>query len=216
MKTTNRFVAATLLALICASLTGCAPFPFYSKNAIHSQRLDTPPPGKALVNFHMPSEWGGKVTVPIFKDDGELIGALIGGSEFQYACDPGSQVFIGFADTPQQFKGLVNEPGDVVGSIAVLQADVSPDKIYDVVIDISMGWSMPAIYLSPVTKGSDRRQELPKFEKRERKVSSGLLKSESYEQYSEKESIRIAGIKRDFVSGVKNDRLRHLNADDCR
>ena len=216
MKNAPRTVRTSTLCsllLACLLLNGCA-YNFYKENAIVGPRIDAPPPGKTLVNFHKPS--GGQFTVPVFKDNGDLVGALSGSCEFQYVCEPGEHAFIGFGDTPLQFKGWINEGGDVVGSIAVLKATVDADKIYDVVVDASIGWTMPAIYFSPVAKGSERRAEVPKYERREKSVTSGLQKTPNFDKYHQKQQSRIVGIKSDFLGGSKSDKVRYLNREDSR
>ena len=114
--------AGYLLGLIFAGTlcVGCSGLP---KQLTKTQRIEQPPAGKALVNFHRPSTWGGGQLYPIFDLNGKMLIDLPGGCEFQQVCEPGENVFMGWAE-----------------HVAVVKADVAPDKVYDVMVDVSMGW----------------------------------------------------------------------------
>jgi hypothetical protein len=191
------YLVKLLFPTIVAALlgTGCAGLPTISKVA----RINQPPAGKVLVNFHRPSNWGGAEKFAICDGDGKMLIDLPGGSEFQLVCDPGERIFIGWAD-----------------QVSVVKADLAADKTYDVVVDISLGWVRGNIWLNPLAKGDARRDRLTEFEKREGKRVLGLNRTRYVEKYEAKNQERIQQIKRDFLGGDKSDRARLLQKDDCR
>ncbi len=191
-KTTQWLLILGVAALACA---GCAGLPKHLKQV---QRIEQPPPGKALVNFHRPSNWGGAEKFAIFDGSGHMLIDLPGGSEFQYVADPGENVFMAWAD-----------------HVTVVKADVAPDKIYDIMVDIGMGWVRGNIKLVPLTKNDPRRAELAKFEKREKKVLA-QNREEHVNEYEAKNKERVEEIKRDFLGGTKSERVSVLSRDDCR
>jgi hypothetical protein len=180
---------ATALALV---LAGCGGTRFMDK----AERQSAPPAGKALVNFHRPSNWGGGQDYPIF-DRKALIGNLKGGSQFQYACDPGDHLFIGRAD-----------------HVTAVKANVEAGKVYDILVDTSPGAWQLNIFLSPVAKDDARRSQLASFEKREKPLA--LADHEDARKYEEKQSKDLDQIIRDFDGGGKADRLKTLSPQDAR
>jgi hypothetical protein len=193
--TTNSFSLMAICALGVTLSTGCGSLP---KHVPIITRQAAPPPGKALVNFHRPSNWGGGEFYAIFDGNGTFLCDLPGGSEFQYLADPGEHIFLGWAD-----------------QVSVIKADLEADKIYDVMVDIGMGWIRGNIKLVPLAQGDERRAELPKFEKREKRVV-GMNRTDHVVQYEQKHQQKIQEIKRDFVGGEKADRLRYLRKEDAR
>ena len=135
---------------------------------------------------------------PIFDINGKMLMDLMGGCEFQQVCEPGENVFVGWAE-----------------HVAVVKADLAPDKVYDIMVDISMGWVKGNVYLSPVAKGDPRRSKLSQFERREKTVLA-LNRNQHVADYEAKNQARIVEIKQDFVSGQKSDRVKYLQKDDCR
>lgn len=181
------------LVLAAAVVSGCGT-PYLKK----VERIQQPPPGKALVNFHRPSYFGGAEKFAIFDGNGNMLIDLGGKQEFQYVCDPGEQVFLGWAD-----------------QASVVKADVAADKTYDIMIDIAMGWVRGNIRLVPLDKADPRRARLAEFEKRERAIMS-LVRTPHVTDYEARQKPRIEQIKADFLSGAKSDRVRTLSKDDCR
>ena len=196
MKTLAYFAKYSLLIMAAAFLgVGCAGIP----TNVKVSRITQPPPGKALVNFHRPTNYGGAMLLPIFDDNGKMLMDLPGGSLFQHVCDPGQHVFITWAD-----------------HVTVLKADVAPDKIYDILVDVSMGWVQANIFFSPLAKDSPRRAKLAEFEKREKKTLGLNASAPRVAEYEANSQKRIADIKRDFLGGKKDERVKYLNNDDCR
>jgi hypothetical protein len=194
LKQTARLSYPLLLAtLFCA---GCANIP---KTTVAVDRISQPPPGKALVNIHRPSGWGGGRAFPIFDASGKMLVDLTGGALYQKVCDPGEQVFIGFAE-----------------HVSVVKCDLAPDKIYDIIADISLGWVQANIFLSPVTKTSARRAKLADFERREKQTLSINPASPRVAEYEARRQNDITQVKADFLGGPKADRTQLLQKDDCR
>ena len=127
-----------------------------------------------------------------------ILGVGLGGCEFQQVCEPGENVFMGWAER-----------------VSVVKADVAADKVYDIVVDISMGWIKGNVYMSPLGKGEPRRSKLPEFERREATVL-GLNRNQHVIDYEAKNQTRVAEIKADFLAGQKSDRVKYLQKDDCR
>jgi hypothetical protein len=175
---------------------GCSSVP---KTDRVVDRISQPPPGKALVNFHRPSGYAGGRLIAIFDRNGKMLVDLPGRALFQQVCDPGEQVFMVWAD-----------------HVTVVKADLAPDKIYDIMVDVSMGWVQANIVLSPVGKDDPRRAKLAEFERRERRTLGVNPESPRVAEYEAKNQPRVAEIKQDFLAGAKSDRVRHLQKDDCR
>jgi hypothetical protein len=188
--------AGFVLTFLAAGMlfVGCAGLP---KQLTKVQRMEQPPAGKALINFHRPSTWGGGM-YPIFDINGKMVMDLLGACEFQAVCEPGENVFMGWAD-----------------HVSVLKADVAADKVYDVMVDVSMGVWKPNIYMAPLAKGDPRRSKLAEFERREKTVLA-LNRNQHVIDYEAKNQKRVQEIKQDFLSGQKSDRVKYLQKDDCR
>ena len=175
-KILRRFVLSlSVVAVLCC---GCASVPKTSKVVA---RISQPPPGKALVNFHRPSSYGKPISVPIFDINGKMLVDMRGASLFQIVCDPGETVFIGWAE-----------------HVTVIKADLAPDKIYDVMVDVAPGWVTANIFFTPLTKGDHRRAELADFDRREKWTIAINPDSSRVAEYEAKNHERIEQIKRDF------------------
>lgn len=190
-----RLLALCSLFIVGMPIVSSAGLP---KDLTKATRIDAPPSGKVLVNFHRPSSWGGAERFAIFDGNGKMLIDLPGGCEFQLVCDPGEQVFIAWAD-----------------HVTVVKADLAADKIYDIMIDIGMGWMRGNIQLIPLVKGDERRDKLADYERREKKVVA-LNRNKHVTDYEEKNKDRVEQIKKDFLSGDKSDRVAQLHKDDCR
>lgn len=135
----------------------------------------------------------------IFDENGKMLVDLPGNALFQKVCDPGEHLFIGSAE-----------------HVSVVKAEVAPDKIYDIMVDVSIGWIRENIYLTAMTKNNQRRPELPKFEQREKLTLGINTASPRVAEYEAKRQADIAQIKADFIGGPKSDRLQVLQKNDCR
>jgi hypothetical protein len=180
----------------CALLTGCAskrPNYEWVARKPGTGRIQAPPEGKALVNFH---RIGGAFTFALCNRDGAFLCDVPPYGEFQYLCDPGEQVFIGW---------LLQSP------VSVVQAQVDAGKVYDILI-FESAWERP--HLVPLSNQDPRRAHLTEYEAQEDLVSLNRLlrvaKSEAQVQP------KIEEIRRDFLGGPKSDRFQKLGKDDCR
>jgi len=195
---TSRSLPTLLLLLLVLALPG-ASFAGLPKHLVTTNHLAAPPSGKALVNFHRPSNFGGGEKFAIFDESGKMLMDLPGGAEFQLVCDPGQKIFMGWAD-----------------HVSVVKAELTADKTYDIMVDIGMGWMRGNIQLIPLGKGDARRDKLAEFEKRESKRVLALNRNQHVEDYEAKNQKRVEEIKKDFLGGAKTDRVAHLSKDDCR
>jgi len=62
-------------------------------------------------------------------------------AQFQHVCDPGEHLFLAWAD-----------------QASVVKAELEAGKVYDIMVDISMGWVRGNIKLIPLAKDDDRRR----------------------------------------------------------
>jgi hypothetical protein len=185
------YLAACLVAIALCS--GCGT----PRQTTQVQRLAVPPPGKALVNFHRPSNAAGLITYPIFHENGQMLSKLPRRGLFQYFCDPGEQVFISWGE-----------------HVSVIKADLAADKVYDIMADFRLGWVRNDFALVPLAKGDKRRAELAKFEARE--VLTVLDRSDDVIRYETDHKAKIEEIRRDFLGGEKADRVSRITKEDCR
>jgi len=196
MKKLMRHFTLSLSVVALLWCCGCASVP---KTSQVVARISQPPPGKALVNFHRPSSYGKPISVPIFDINGKMLVDMRGASLFQVVCEPGENVFIGWAE-----------------HVTVIKADLAPDKIYDVMVDVAPGWVTANIYFVPLAKGDNRRKDLAKFNRQEKWTIAVNPESPRVAEYEAKNHDRIEQIKKDFLSGDKSDRVKVLFQDDCR
>jgi hypothetical protein len=191
MKYEKTFLCFSLSALVFAA--GCA-----SPKIDQVTRVSAPPQGKSLVNIHRPSNAAGNLKYPIFRGDGQMLCDMPAKALFQYVCDPGELILISWGER-----------------VTVIQADLAPDKVYDIMADFRLGWVRNDFALVPLLKGDPRRAKLPEFEKRE-KFTVGPERTERMMQYEAKHKARIEEIRRDFLGGDKSDRVKKISKDDCR
>jgi hypothetical protein len=195
MKTSRRqFITLTLAGTALTLGVGCGSLP---KHVPQVARLSTPPEGKAIINFQRPTKYGGQLYA-IFDGDGKLLCDLPGAAAYQYVCAPGEHVFIAWAD-----------------AVSVVKAEVEAAQVYDIMVDVGMGWVRPNIKLVPVTKEDPRRDRLAEFEARQKWVV-GIERTEHVVNYEQRNAAKIAEIKRDFLGGEKSDGVRHLSRTDHR
>lgn len=188
--------AIVLAAAVLAS-TGCG-VPLM-RPATPSEVYSAPPAGKTLVNFHRPSNYGGNRLYTVF-DRTKFLGNDFGEQRFQYVCDPGEHIFIGFLR------------GSIWGSVSVIKADLQPDKIYDCIVDA--GFFTSSIAINPIKKGEERREDFPDWEDDQRVfVVDDAQNVSGFEAKRQEDNEKIMA---DFVNGEKKDRLKYLDAADCR
>src|SRR3954470_20902740 len=137
---TLRLLASASLFLV---LAGCGGIRFMAKD---DGAPRTAPADKALVNFVRPSNWGGGEDLPIF-DGRKLIGNVEGKMIFPYLATPGEHWFI------------ANK-----GHVSVVKADLKAGQVYDIAVDIAPGAFSANVFLSPITKTSERKGEVAKWD----------------------------------------------------
>ena len=169
MKTSRTLPALLLLLALALPLTVQA-----GSKLIKTTRMDTPPAGKVLVNFHRPSGYGGNFKVPIFDGTGTMLMDLPGKSEYQLVCEPGEHIFISWSED----------------SCSVIKGDLAADKTYDIIADISIGWVRPNIWIVPLNKDSSRRDKIAEFEKRETRIYT-LERNKYVTDYEAKNQKRV-------------------------
>jgi hypothetical protein len=184
------------IVVLAGLSAGCTSVPHFTRAGEPHELLAAPPAGKALVNFHRPSGFGGGVDLPVF-DGTTLIGNSLGKTRFQYVCDSGEHVFIARRE-----------------SVSVVQAHLLGDQVYDVVTDVGLGWWSANIQIEPITKLHERRGELAKWEGAERLLVP--VRDDAALAYEERQCSDIEVILEDFLGGAKSDRLRKLEPDDHR
>ena len=134
--------------------------------------------------------------MPVF-DSHELIGNTRGKERFQYVCDPGGHTFVAEAQ-----------------KVTVIQADLLPDQVYDIVVDIGMGWWRANITLEAITRDHERRHLVPEWE-----ANTTLMVFVDDAEAASFEADRRADIDEilaDFLRGEKADRLERLTPEDHR
>jgi hypothetical protein len=160
------------------------------------QWMTQPPQGKALVNFHRPTSFGAGVDYMVF-DATQLIGNTRGRSAFQYVCDPGSHAFLGRAQ-----------------KVSLVEAELGTDKVYDVVVNVGVGWVRANITLEPITRHHPKRAELSEWIEEE---SLWVFVEDGDSVAAESRNADwIQEAMRDFLSGEKQERSQPLQPDDCR
>jgi hypothetical protein len=187
-------VVAVLWCCGCASVHARVP-----KTSKVVARISQPPPGKALVNFHRPTSFRKLHDVLIFDINGKMLVEMRGNSLFQCVCDPGDTIFIGWAD-----------------HVTVIKANLAPDKIYDIMVDVTPGAMLTQFNFSPLTKDDPRRAELAEFERREKWTIAANTGSPQVAEYEAGNRERIEQIKKDFLGGPKSDRVIYQRKYDCR
>ncbi len=181
------FVALSLLLLSSCGVAFMSP----TKDAAFT----VPPAGKALVNFVRPSSLGYAVGYEVF-DSEKLIGNTKGSVRFQYVCDPGEHYFLGRKERA-----------------SVIKANLLAGKVYDVVVDIGMGWWVANITMDPITANHPRRGLLGEWDREPLYV---LVDDEKKKRHEAKRQKWVKKTLNDFLQGEKRDRLKVLSAGDHR
>jgi hypothetical protein len=154
-----------------------------------------PPAGKSIVHIHRPRAAQGYKLYTGVWDSTNMLADLGNGHSVSYTCEPGRHYFINRS----------------VERIGVVEADLLPDQTYGLWIDTAGTW-IASFQLEPLKRGDKRWEEAPKWAAENIWVTRGPAAAE-HEQLRRPE---IDLIMRDFVSGEKKDRVRHLGPDDHR
>jgi len=188
------------MILAVAMLTGCgSPTGKISKYMNASiAPLSTPPPGKALVCIHRPKAGQGYPLYTGIWDGENFIADLGNGHSIAYVCEPGTPDFINFS----------------VEVVGVVQANVLPDKTYDLWVDTA-GAFIASFKIKPLKPGDNEYHNLPNWLKTQVWVTPATDSEEfAYEQ--SKRTKDVEQIIQDFVYGAKKNRLQYLAPEDHR
>ncbi|MCA8959008.1 MAG: hypothetical protein KDC38_00785 [Planctomycetes bacterium] len=186
-----RFSTMILLGLVAIATSACGT-PYMRE--VEGPALASPLSGQSLVNFIRPSGYGGGVDFQVF-DRYEFIGNLEGKERFQYVCAPGKHLFIGRKD-----------------QVTVVDADLLPDQVYDIVVNVYPGWWQANIKLEPMSDRHPKIAELPEWEER-----CDLMEYDgSGERFEGGMRRKLDRIVEDFVHGEKRDRVQVLGPNDHR
>jgi hypothetical protein len=186
--------------LILTLLTGCAsPTGRVSKYMSASVAAPaTPPPGRTLVCIHRPKARQGYPLYTGLWDGTNFFSDLGNGHSVAYVCDPGKHFFI-------------NRSVEVVG---VVQADLLPDKTYDLWIDTA-GAFIASFKIRPLKPGDQEYPKLAKWLQTQLWVAPATGTSQfDYEQSTR--AAEVAQIIQDFGYGSKKGRLQYLAPEDHR
>ncbi|MBW1924657.1 MAG: hypothetical protein JRF59_10915 [Deltaproteobacteria bacterium] len=123
----KRMIQALVVTALVVVLAGCG-----AKYMKVTPPMESPPEGKALVNFVRPSFFGKAVSASIW--DGEkLIATVYGKQAFQYECEPGKHLFISWTE----YK-------------SPLEADLLPNHVYYVLLRTRMGGWRARVHQVPL------------------------------------------------------------------
>lgn len=194
---TLRWTATALFALAILLLTGCAG-PIARPSAIMEKapaKVEAPPSGKSLVMIQRPRNGQGYRLYTGVWDSNRFLADLGNGQSVAYACEPGKHYFINRS----------------VERVGVVEANLLPDKTYDLRVDIA-GAFIASFQLEPVKRGHKSFDKTGAWAKEHLWVTRGPTATE-HEKQRQKE---IELILKDFVGGEKKDRLRQLAPEDHR
>ncbi len=186
-------VLALLWCCGCGSVRAGVP-----KTSKVVARISQPPPGKALVNFHRPTSFVQAHCIPIFDINGKMLVEMRGASLFQIVCEPGETVFIGWAD-----------------HVTVIKANLAPDKIYDIMVDVTPGLLVAQVFFTPLTKGDPRRAQLAEFDKRE-KWTIAIIRIHPVLPSMKPRTANVSSRSRGLLGGRKSDRVTYQRQYHCR
>jgi hypothetical protein len=199
LKCKCRLINLFVLALACALFSGCAPTSRTSKYMIAApSALTGPPAGKALVCIHRPKAFSGHPLYTKIWDGTNFIADLGNGHSVAYVCDPGTHYFM---NTSAEAEGCV-------------QAQLLPDKTYDLWTDTILSTFIVSFKIKPVHQDAEGRQKVAEWTKETRWVEPGL-RAAAFDQ-NEKLQKDIRQLIEDFASGKRHDKLQYLAPDDHR
>ena len=198
------------------------------KTSVETERINQPPPGKALVNFHFPKdamlntldsldalfdtdaearESEKKSTlsageVAIFDGSSQLLIYLPQDCVFQHVCDPGEQVFMAWRGPRSR--------------ATVVKADLLPDEIYDILVGkTAAGLTYDNASLIPMAKENPKRAKLAKYEVRAILPVALNSSSPRVANLEAQMAGQIEKTQTDLLNG-KTNRVLYLHPDDHR
>ncbi|MEO6786266.1 MAG: hypothetical protein ABI318_09060 [Chthoniobacteraceae bacterium] len=193
----SRSVLFPFIAVAALMLAGCAgpitrPSEMMSKTG---RPAVVASPGKSLVLFHRPRNHQGWPLYTGVWDSTHFIGDLGNGHSIAYECNPGTHYFINRS----------------VERVGVIEAKLLPNQTYDIRTNIA-GAFIASFQIEPMKAGDRERKRLGDWEEKHAWMTRAT-RADGYESAKQGD---IQEVLRDFVSGAKRDRVRHLGADDHR
>ncbi len=158
-------------------------------------RVETPPLGKSLVMIHRPRNAQGWRLYTGVWDGKKFLADLGNGHSFAYVCEPGPHHFINRS----------------VERVGVVEANLLPDKTYDLRVDIA-GAFIASFQLEPVTRSHKSWKKTAAWSTEHLWVTRNAAAA-GHEEQRQRD---IELILKDFVGGEKKDRLRQLRSEDHR
>lgn len=203
-------ILLTFLFLCSLALTGCSGSP--ARFAQITPRVVSPPPGKAIINFHWLDNAPGGEGWPLFASDGRLIGMVRDYTMHQDIVSPGEHIYM-----------VRVSVGNHTGAIKVT---AEAGRVYDVTgkwaRDYGSVWqyigfsSTPFLaYFKPVLSQGDARNDIAKNEARE--TVATIYRNDPAVQKKEADFAKCN--KKDlneFLNGSMKDKLEILAADQYR
>jgi len=159
---------------------------------------DRAPAGLALVVFHRAARGSGH-RFPVTVWDGPVfLGELESGHGCFRACQPGQHYFVSRSQA----------------RVGVIEANLLPGKVYDIMFERKWGWDTVDSVVSPVSKDDKRRSDIPTMLA---ELSYYEPKPEDYvREYETAQRPEVLRIIEEFTKGEKRYRLQRLEADDHR
>lgn len=192
---TFQYNGLAILAVSGLLLTGCTspfgkPSPLMAKAPAH---IDAPSPGKSLVLIHRPRHSQGYKLYTGVWDSKKFIADLGNGHSVAYECEPGTHYFINRS----------------VERVGVVEAQLLPDHTYGLWVNIA-GAFVASFQIEPLKRGAKNFDNASKWANENTWINRAPP-SDEHERVRQSE---IELIMKDFISGEKKDRLRHLGPDD--
>jgi hypothetical protein len=186
------------LVLAAALFSGCAGStarPGRNMAAI-SGIPGSPPAGKTLVFIHCPkTSLYVKLNTGIW-DGTNFIGGLGNGYSTAYICEPGEHYFMNLS----------------VEITACVEAQLLPDKTYDLWVDTYRGMFVTSYKLKPLQQDDKTRRRVAKWSGQNLWVEPGSSAG-AYERAKQDDIRRLL---EEFISGPRHNKLQHMAPDDHR
>lgn len=191
------FLAVSLALLAVIMVTGCKGPRSKPSPIMQSVPRPTlvPAAGQSLVLIHRPRAYQGHPLYTGVWDGTNFIADLGNGHSVAYPCEPGRHY-------------LLNRSVERVGVVA---AELLPDQIYDLHLTTCGMW-IASFQIEPLRQDDKLRRNLPKWEKEHLWVG----RNEKAAKHEAERQLDVNLILKDFVSGEKQDRLRHIKPEDHR
>jgi hypothetical protein len=166
LRRRNMFTADRRTAKVIVSFMGllflssCAGSSEYMKPAVSQI---APTQDKALVRFMRPSGLGAAISFNVF-DGSRILGNSVAKSQFDYLTEPGHHVFMATAENK-----------------AFMEADLTPGKVYYVLLRVYPGAWRARVAFVPVTRGSEYWDTVFQYDKELQRLEPDEPKLQAWE-----------------------------------